>query len=95
MGDAPQSDCDERDDGDEPLDAGEAVFHAPDWHDRGSSAGVKGDQEQSPDQKDRDDADGERDEEPDSPGRLGVHVQEGDEVLRRSDRGGGATDVGR
>ena len=57
-------------------------------------AGLESDQEEYPDEKDGDDADGKGDEEPDAPARLGAHVLKGDDVLRRSDWGGSAANVG-
>ncbi len=92
--DAPQCDGGERDAADEPLHAGEAVFHGADGDDGRAFAGLEGEEEEHPDQEDGDDADGERDEEPCYPAGFGGHVLQGDDVLRRGDGGGGAADVG-
>ena len=54
---------------------------------------MEGDKEEYPDEENGDDADGEGDEEPDAPARLGSHVLEGDDVLRRSDGGGSAANI--
>lgn len=71
-----------------PLYAGELVLHRPYWHDGGTFSGLEGDKEEYPDEEDGDNADGESDEEPDTPARLRAHVLECDNVLRRSDWGG-------
>ena len=91
---APQDDRHNRDPADEPLDACELVLHGPDRHDGGAFSRLEGDEEEDPDEEDGDDADGEGDEEPDAPARLRPHVLQGDYVLRGSDGGGGAADVG-
>lgn len=95
MRDAPEHYSDHGDHTDKILYAGESVFHWPYWHDRGAFSGLEGDEEEDPDKKDRDDADGEYHKEPDAPAGLGPHVLESDDVLRRSDRGSSTADVGR
>jgi hypothetical protein len=93
MTDAPEYDGDEGDDGDEPLDSSKAVLHRPDGHDRGVAARAESDEEKNPDQNNRDDADWECDEEPDTPAWCRVHVLESDQVLGRSDRRGSTANV--
>lgn len=95
MGDAPEHYSDDGDHADEILYAREFIFHWPYWHDRGAFSGLEGDEEEYPDEKDREDADGKNDEEPDAPAGLGPHVLEGDDVLRGSDGGSSTANVGR
>ncbi len=95
MCDAPQYYGDDGDHTDEILYAGEFVFHWPYRYDRGAFSGLEGDEEECPDEKDRDDADGENDEEPDAPAGLGPHILERDDVLRRSNWGGSTANVRR
>ena len=78
---------------DEPLNAGEAILHRSDGDDGSVAAWTEGNEEQQPDQYDRDDADWQCDEEPDTPAGRRVHVLESDQVLRRRDRGCGTTDI--
>ena len=87
MGYAPKDYSYDGDSANEPLYAGELVSHRPYWYDGGAFSGLKGDKEEYPNEEDGDDADGESDEEPDTPAGLGAHVLECDNVLRRSDGG--------
>ena len=93
MGDTPKYYSHDGDQANEPLYAGELVLHRSYRHDGGVSSWVEGDKEEYPDEQNGDDANGEGDEEPDAPARLGSHVLEGDDVLRRSDGGGSAANV--
>lgn len=94
VADAPQNDGDNSDDADEPLHARELILHRANGYNRGTLAGLECENQQSPDQKDGDDAHRQRDEEPNTPGRFRVHVLKGDKVLRRCDRRCGTTDIG-
>ena len=78
---------------DEPLNAGEAILHRSDGDDGSVATWTEGNEEQQPDQYDRDDADWQCDEEPDTPAGRRVHVLESDQVLRRSDRRGSTANV--
>lgn len=91
---APERNGGEGDEGDKVLDSGEAIIHWADGDDGGSFPGLKGDEEEDPDEEDGNYADGEGDEEPHQPAGNGVHVLQGDDVLGGGDRGGGAADVG-
>ena len=90
----PKDDGHDGDSANEPLYACEFVLHWPYRHDGGASSWLEGDKEEYPDEENGDDADGEGDEEPDAPARLRSHVLEGDYVLRGSDGGGSAANVG-
>ena len=94
VADAPEHYGRERHEADEPLHAGELVFHGPDRDDCGALAWLEGYEEEEPDSEDGEDADWEGDEEPGAPAGLWVHVLEGDDVLRGGDGRGGAADVG-
>lgn len=67
MADAPQSDGDDSDDADEPLDAGELVFEWSNWDDSRAPSRLECDEEQDPNEKDRYDTHGKGDKEPDTP----------------------------
>ena len=94
MGKTPEDDSHDGDAADKPLDPGELVLHRPDGDDSRVAAWLEGEEEEEPDEEDGYDADGQRDEEPDAPPGLWSHVLQGDEVLGRGDRGGGAAHVG-
>ena len=66
----PERDGRQRNNGYEPLDAGEFVFHGSYGHDCGIPAWLESHEEQDPDQEDGDDADWKRNEEPDAPAWL-------------------------
>ena len=51
---APEDDGEDRDHADEPLYTREFVLHGPYGHDGSAFSGLKGDQEESPDEQDRD-----------------------------------------
>ena len=93
MGHTPKYYSHDGDETNEPLYASEFVPHWPYRHDGGASSGLEGDKEEYPDEENGNDADRKGDEEPDTPARLGSHVLEGDDVLRRSNGGGSATNV--
>jgi len=76
------------------LNAGELISHRSYGHDCGAFAWLECDEEEHPDEKDGNDADGERDEEPGTPAGLRAHVLESDDVLGRGDGGGGTANVG-
>lgn len=77
----------------EPLYAGKLILHRPYWHDCGAFSWLEGDKKEYPDKEYGDNADGEGDKEPDTPAWLRPHVLECDDILRRSDGGGGAANV--
>lgn len=78
----------------EPLYTSESVLHGSDWYDGGPLSGLEGDKEEYPDEENGDDTNGESDEEPDTPARLGTHVLKCNNVLRRGNGGGCATNIG-
>lgn len=85
MAKAPEDDCDEGGQSDEPLGAGEAVFDGADGHDCGAAAGFEADEQDNPDCENGQDAHGDGDEEPCSPADCWVHVFQCNDVLRRCD----------
>ena len=91
MRDTPQRNSDHGNAADEPLYTGELVFRGPDRDNDSSFARLERDEEEDPDEKNRDDADGKCDEEPDAPARLRPHILQSDDVLRRGDGGRGTT----
>ena len=91
---APEDYGDDGDYADEVLFAAEFIFHWSYGDDGGTLSRLKGDEEQDPDEEDGNDADGEGDEEPDTPTGLRAHVLQGDDVLGGGDGGGGTADVG-
>ena len=94
MGYTPKDYSHNRDPANEPLYTSEFVLHRSDWYDGGPLSGLEGDKEEYPDKENGDDTNGESDEEPDTPAGLGTHVLECDNVLWRSNGGGGATNIG-
>lgn len=94
VADTPQHDSDDSDSADEPLDTSELVLHGADRHNSRALAWLEGEDQQTPDQQDRDDAHRQSDEEPDTPRRLRVHVLKSNEVLRRSNGRRSASDIG-
>lgn len=74
VAETPEQNCNDGDDGDEPLNSGELVFHRADRDDGRVAAGAESDEQQYPDEQDGDDADGQGDEEPDAPAGLRGHV---------------------
>lgn len=94
MGDAPEDDSRQRNEGDKVLGAGELILGRPDGDNCSSAVGTVDEKEQDPDEEDRHDGDGEGDEEPFTPGGRRSHVLECNDVLGGGDRRRHAADVG-
>lgn len=82
MTQAPEDDCYQRRENNEILHSIQLVLHRAYCHNCRPLSGLECDEKQDPNEQDGYDADGEGNEEPDSPRWAWMHVLECDDVLR-------------
>lgn len=91
---APQADGRQGDNTNKILDAGKPVLDRSDGNNGRAAAWVEGDDQETPDQQNGDDANRQGYEEPRAPTDAGMHVLERDDVLRRGNWRRGSPDIG-